>query len=156
MKSGARPPKQTPNVSAHAYQPLSWRDDRPSHPRDPFAAEFDTFPNSDTDHGCEMQAGCPDARERSRLLRLLGLINYRILCGSKVYIEVGGTVYKTLSGLYWRSVFTGVEHYLLRCEEVSGGIWTEGSSAVDLVDLPIVNTRDGWSAQGHSLMFMLS
>jgi hypothetical protein len=95
----------------------------------------------------------PSAREHSRLLHLLGLINYRILKGSRVYIEVGGVVYKTLCGLYWRSVFTGVEHYLLRCEEVS---WIEGSHAIEITDLPIVHTKDGWSAQGNSLMFMLN
>ena len=98
----------------------------------------------------------PDARERSRLLRLLGLINYRILTGSRVYVEVGGIVYRTLYGGYWRSVFTGVEHYLLKCQAVSGGVWTEGSNAVDLVDLPIAHTQEGWTAQGHSVMFMLN
>jgi hypothetical protein len=98
----------------------------------------------------------PDARERTRLFRLLGLINYRILTGNKVYVEVGGIVYKTLYGGYWRSVFTGVEHYLLKCQAVSGGIWTEGSNAVDLIDLPIAHTKNGWTAQGHSVMFMLN
>jgi hypothetical protein len=98
----------------------------------------------------------PDARERSRLLRLLGLINYRFLTGNKFYIEVGGIVYKTLYGGYWRSVFTGVEHYLLKCQAVSGSIWTEGSIEVDLVDLPIAHTQEGWTAQGHSVMFMLN
>ena len=98
----------------------------------------------------------PSAREQSRLLHLLGLINYKILTGKKVYIEVGGTVYKTLYGGYWRSVFTGVEHYLFRCQEVSGGMWTEGSTALGLIDLPIVHTKAGWTAQGHSLMFMLT
>jgi hypothetical protein len=98
----------------------------------------------------------PDARERSRLLRLLGLINYKVLTGNRVYVEVGGTVYRTLFGAYWRSVFTGVEHYLLKCQAVSGGIWTEGGDAVDLIDLPIGHTNDAWTAQGHSLMFLLS
>ena len=104
----------------------------------------------------KFDSGNPDARERSRLLRLLGLINYRILSGNRVYVEVGGNVYRTLYGGYWRSVFTGVEHYLLKCQAVSGGIWAEGSSAVDLVDLPIAHTQEGWTAQGHSVMFMLN
>lgn len=98
----------------------------------------------------------PDARDRSRLLQLLGSINYRILTGNRVYFEVGGVVYKTLWGLYWRSVFTGVEHYLLRCQQISGGIWNEESATVDLIDLPITRTNEGWTAEGHSLMFMLN
>jgi hypothetical protein len=98
----------------------------------------------------------PDARDRSRLLHLLGSINYSILTGKRVYIEVGGIVYKTLGGLYWRSVYTGVEHYLLRCQQISGGIWAEGSAAVGLVDLPISRTKEGWTAEGYSLLFMLN
>ena len=100
-------------------------------------------------------AAAPDAREQSRLLHLLGLINYKIIRGNRVYIEVGGIVYKTLYGGYWRSVFTGVEHYLLRCQEISGGMWTEGGTSVGMVDLPITHTKEGWAAKGHSLMFML-
>ena len=98
----------------------------------------------------------PDVRDQSRLLELLGLINYKILAGNRVYFEVGGVVYKTLYGGYWRSVFTGIEHYLLRCEEISGSLWTEGSSTAAVVDLPIVYSNDGWTARGHSLSFMLS
>ena len=97
-----------------------------------------------------------DARERSRLFRLLGRINYKVLTGTSVYIEVGGKVYRTLYGGYWRSVFTGVEHYLLRCQEVSGSIWADGSSAINEIDLPIAHSKDGWTAKGYSLMFMLS
>src|SRR5258708_38018014 len=96
-----------------------------------------------------------DARERSRLLQLLGSINYRIVQGNRVYIEVGGIVYKTLWGLYWRSVFTGVEHYLLRCQQISS-VWSEGNAGVDMIDLPISRTSEGWTARGHSLMFMLN
>jgi len=98
----------------------------------------------------------PDARDRSRLLHLLGSVNYRIITGNRVYFEVGGVVYKTLWGLYWRSVYTGVEHYLLRCQQISGGIWSEEGTGVDLIDLPITRTNEGWTAQGHSLMFMLN
>lgn len=96
-----------------------------------------------------------DARDQSRLLDLLGRINYKILKGSSVYIQVGGTVYKTICGLYWRSVFTGVEHYLLRCQEVSWSMWTEEESEVGLIDLPITHSQSGWTANGQSLMFML-
>ena len=95
----------------------------------------------------------PDVREQCRLLDLLGKINYRILSGNRVYVEVGGVVYKTLYGGYWRSVFTGIEHYLLRCEQVSGIAWTDNTSAVDL---PIAYSNEGWTASGHSLSFILN
>ena len=98
----------------------------------------------------------PDVLDQCRLLDLLGRINYKILSGKKVYIEVGGVVYKTLYGGYWRSVFTGIEHYLLRCQEVSGSVWTEENSASGVVDLPIVYSNNGWTARGHSLSFMLT
>jgi len=97
-----------------------------------------------------------DARDQSRLLDLLGRINYKILKGSTVYIQVGGNVYKTLCGLYWRSVYTGVEHYLLRCQEVSWSVWNDDDSSENVVDLPITPSNTGWSANGQSLMFMLN
>lgn len=127
------------------YKPEAWRNDdytlsRDQHPLNPL--------HRSTTH--------PDVRDQSRLLELLGRINYRILSGNRVYIEVGGVVYKTLYGGYWRSVFTGIEHYLLRCEEVSGSIWTEENSSADVVDLPIVYSNNDWTARGHSLSFMLS
>jgi hypothetical protein len=89
-------------------------------------------------------------------LDLLGRINYRILTGNRVYVEVGGVVYKTLYGGYWRSVFTGIQHYLLRCEEIPTSTWTEGTESPVVVDLPISYSNEGWSAQGHSLSFLLS
>jgi hypothetical protein len=98
----------------------------------------------------------PDVRDQTLILELLGRINYKIIKGDRVYVEVGGVVYKTLYGGYWRSVFTGIEHYLLKCEEVSGSIWTEGSDAAAVVDLPIAYSKEGWTAQGHSLSFMLA
>ena len=97
-----------------------------------------------------------DALDQSRLLDPLGRINYKILKGSTVYIQVGGNVYKTLCGLYWRSVFTGVEHYLLRCQEVSWSVWSEEEDSASVVDLPITNSRSGWTANGQSLMFLLN
>ena len=98
--------------------------------------------------------GEPSMREQCRLLDLLGRINYRILSGNKVYVEVDGVVYKTLYGGYWRSVFTGIEHYLLRCERVSGNVWNhEGKTSVDL---PIAYSDNGWTARGHSLSFILN
>ena len=98
----------------------------------------------------------PDVREQTRVLELLGRINYKIIKGNRVYIEAGGVVYKTHYGGYWRSVFTGVEHYLFRCEQVSGSVWAEEDYADTAVDLPISYSNDGWTANGHSLSFMLS
>jgi hypothetical protein len=97
----------------------------------------------------------PDVKDQTRVLDLLGRINYKILAGDRVYIEVGGVVYKTLYGAYWRSVFTGIEHYLLRCEQITGSIWAD-DDAVAVVDLPIVYSTEGWTASGHSLSLMLS
>lgn len=98
----------------------------------------------------------PDVREQTRVLELLGRVNYKIIKGSKVYIEVDGVVYKTLYGGYWRSVFTGIEHYLLRCEQVSGAIWAEETLTGRAVDLPIAYSNEGWTASGHSLSFVLA
>ena len=98
----------------------------------------------------------PDVRDQTRVLLLLGRINYKIIKGDRVYIEAGGVVYKTLYGGYWRSVFTGVEHYLFKCEQVSGSIWAEDNLPNTVLELPIVFSSDGWTANGHSLSLMLS
>lgn len=97
----------------------------------------------------------PGARDQTKLLDLIGKINFKIIKGKRVYIEVGGVVYKTHYGGYWRSVFTGVEHYLFRCEQVSGSVWADDSDEDPIVDLPIVYSNEGWTASGHSLSFML-
>ena len=127
------------------YKPEGWRNDEDSLSRE--EQVFTRLHRSHIDH---------DVRDRSLVLELLGRINYKILRGNRVYIEVGGVVYKTLYGAYWRSIFTGIEHYQLKCEEISGSIWTEGSNATAVVDLAIVYSNDGWTARGHSLSFMLS
>ena len=111
------------------YEPEAWRDDY------------------QTD-------GDPSSREQCRLLDLLGRINYRILSGNRVYVEVGGVVYKTIYGGYWRSVFTGMEHYLLHCEQVSSAVWKEEKTTA--VDLPIAYSNGGWTTRGHSLSFILN
>ncbi len=98
----------------------------------------------------------PGVREQTRVLELLGHVNYKIIKGNRVYVEVGGVVYKTLYGGYWRSVFTGVEHYLLRCEQVSGSVWADEEDTGAAVDLPIAFSNEGWTASGYSLSFMLS
>jgi hypothetical protein len=98
----------------------------------------------------------PDIKQQTLILDLLGKINYKILSGKRVYIEVGGVVYKTLYGGYWRSVFTGLEHYLLRCEQVSDAVWADDDPEAAIIDLPIAYSTEGWTARGHSLSFMLS
>lgn len=125
------------------YTPEAWREDS--------SLADDDLPGSPS-------ASSPSSRDQCRLLDLLGRINYKILTGKRVYVEVDGVVYKTLYGGYWRSVFTGIEHYLLRCEQVSGSAWTnelqgEGNGSVDL---PIAYSKDGWTARGHSLSFILN
>lgn len=123
------------------YKPESWRDD-----------------SSADDNLRGSPSADPTVRDQCRLLDLLGRINYKIISGNRVYIEVDGVVYKTLYGGYWRSVFTGIEHYLLRCEQVSGNAWSneitgEGNRSVDL---PIAYSKEGWTARGHSLSFILN
>ncbi len=119
------------------YTPEAWRDDI-----------------SSTDDDLLVPPSAINPTGRSRLLDLLGRINYKIISGKRVYVEVDGVVYRTVYGGYWRSVFTGIEHYLLRCEQVSGSAWTnEGSGSIDL---PIAYSNDGWTARGHSLSFILN
>src|SRR5215210_2980018 len=101
-------------------------------------------------------AGDPSVREQCKLLDLLGRINYKILSGNRVYVEVGGIVYKTLYGGYWRSVFTGIEHYLLRCEQVSGSIYADEDAPGTPVVLPVMYSSNGWTADGYSISFMLA
>jgi len=112
------------------YEPETWRDDK------------------------EVAGSDPSVREQCRLLDLLGRINYRILSGNRVYVEVGGVVYKTIYGGYWRSVYTGIEHYLLHCEQVSTAVWKEENTTA--VDLPIAYSNGGWTTRGHSLSFLLN
>ena len=132
MKDEAGPPMPR-------YKPEAWRDD---------------ISPADDDLSASPSAVSPTVHDQCRLLDLLGRINYKIISGKRVYVEVDGVVYKTLYGGYWRSVFTGIEHYLLRCEQVSGNAWTtEGNESIDL---PIAYSNDGWTARGHSLSFILN
>jgi len=78
---------------ATPYKPEGWRD-----------------VDSTSDDLLHFHTPDPTAREQCRLLDLLGRINYKILSGNRVYVEVDGVVYKTLYGGYWLSVFTGIEH----------------------------------------------
>jgi hypothetical protein len=128
------------NPEVLSYTPEQWRSD-----------ESTVFAGDLLSH----RSDSPDAREQSRLFDLLGRINYKILTGNKVYIQAGGVVYKTIYGGYWRSVFTGVEHFLLRCEEIQTPIWLQ-DQVNSFVDLPISYSNGGWTANGHSLSFILA
>lgn len=123
--------------------PGAWRDER-------------TLSLKETPHTqLTLGTASASAREQSRLLELLGLINFKILSGNSLYLEVDGAVYKILYGVYWRSVFTGAEHYLLRCNEISEGMWIEDQGAAGEVDLVIRYTEGGWIVQGCSLKFIV-
>jgi hypothetical protein len=124
--------------------PGAWREDNPPRPEESPRA---------LSHPARPVETCP--REQSKLLEMLGLINFRILSGHSLYIEVSGAVYKILYGCYWRSVFTGAEHYFLRCDRVADGAWIEGHDAPSKVDLAIRYTDAGWLVKGHSLKLML-
>ena len=104
----------------------------------------------------QTRVATPTPREQTRILELLGSINYRIFQGKRVYLEVDGVVYKTLYGGYWQSVFTGVDHYLLKCEQVSGSPWAEDERDDWIVDLPIAYLNHAWTTNGHSLSYILS
>ncbi|HYE65123.1 MAG TPA: hypothetical protein VD966_06050 [Pyrinomonadaceae bacterium] len=92
----------------------------------------------------------PNATEQSRLFDLLGRINYFILRGARVYLEVHGTAYRVLYGLYWQSVFSGEQHWGLKCEEI-GHVWIEKEGAELSVVLPLRYTQRGWVIEAHSL-----
>lgn len=135
------------------YQPEAWRIDDTNFSRDEADCSLLRFTRA------ERNRPLPGVWDQTQVLELLGRINYRIIKGKRVYVEVGGVVYKTLYGGYWRSVFTGVEHYLLRCEQVSGSIWAadeSGNDAASAIDLPIAYSNHGWTASGYSLSFMLA
>ena len=50
--------------------------------------------------------------------------------------------------------FTGVEHYLLRCQEVSWSMWDDEEDPAHVIDLPITHSKAA-DRQRQSLMFML-
>lgn len=131
------------------YNPETWRDLE--------TLEAASLPSSSTNTFFREESfnSRPTVKEQTLILDLLGRINYKIISGKKVYVEVGGVVYKTLYGGYWRSVFTGLEHYLLRCEQVSNSVWADEDETASVVDLPIAYSTEGWTASGHSLSFML-
>jgi hypothetical protein len=132
---------ETLQMDYERYQPESWRGDDGG------------FVSTD-DHSINLRS-VPNVFERSLVLSLLGRINYQIITGHRVYIEAAGRVYKAIWGGYWRSVFTGVEHFTLKCEEVSGAVWSNDDSQKS-VDLPIEFSNNAWTTHGNSLSFLLS
>lgn len=130
----------------HQPEPGAWQDDEPTlllgHPRQQLQSTEETEE--------------PDPQAQSKLLELLGLINLKVLGGGTVYLEVNGRAYKVLFGAYWRSVFTGAEHYLLKCEEIADGMWIEGETAAHEIELAISYMEGGWAVKGCSLKFMAS
>ena len=96
------------------------------------------------------------AQDQSKLLELLGLINFKILSGDSLYLEVDGARYKVLYGVYWRSVFTGEEHYLLRCSEITEEMWIEGCGLPSEVDLAIRYKEGGWIVKDCPLKFIVT
>ena len=97
----------------------------------------------------------PGATEQSRLFDLLGRINYVVLRGNGLYLQASGNVYRVRYGAYWQSVYSGEQHWELRCEEVGHGVWAEGHETVVLVDLPLRYTRHGWVIEVGSLFCLL-
>ncbi|HEX6624132.1 MAG TPA: hypothetical protein VF064_10500 [Pyrinomonadaceae bacterium] len=97
----------------------------------------------------------PEATEQSRLFDLLGRINYVVLRGSGLYLQAGGKVYRVRYGAYWQSVYSGEQHWELRCEEVGYGVWADGHETTFVIDLPIRYTRHGWVIEVGSLFCLL-
>ncbi|MCA1591409.1 MAG: hypothetical protein LC754_01885 [Acidobacteria bacterium] len=97
----------------------------------------------------------PRATEQSRVFDLLGQINYKILQGNCVYLRVCGTTYKVLYGVYWQSVFSGVQHWGLKCTVIEDGMWAEEYPAAMNVDLPLRFTKDGWIVEAETFQFLL-
>ncbi|HEX8145543.1 MAG TPA: hypothetical protein VF553_23440 [Pyrinomonadaceae bacterium] len=95
------------------------------------------------------------SRDESLLFDLIGKIDHKILQGVAVYVEVQGIAYKVLYGVYWRSIYSGIAYWGLRCEAIEKGMWAQGNQATDKVDIPISNTPEGWVVEGQSLKFLL-
>lgn len=135
---------ETNRKTSFQLEPGAWRDDR-------------TLLVKETSHQELTQVGTsnPSPQAQSKLLELLGLINLKILSGNSLYLEADGTVYKILYSVYWRSVFTSAEHYLLRCEEIAERMWMDSGDAPGNVDLAIRYTEDGWIVKDCSLRFMI-
>ncbi|MGB8508116.1 MAG: hypothetical protein WCD76_06915 [Pyrinomonadaceae bacterium] len=98
----------------------------------------------------------PAAVEQSRVFDLLGQINYKILRGHTVYLRACGTTYKVLHGIYWQSVFSGIQHWGLRCAAIESGMWAEEYLSSINVELPLRFTKDGWIVEAATFQFLLA
>lgn len=97
----------------------------------------------------------PAAVEQSHVFDLLGQINYKILQGHCVYLRACGMTYKVLYGVYWRSVFSGVQHWGLKCAAIRDGMWADEYLAAMHVELPLRFTKDGWVVEAETFQFLL-
>src|SRR5258707_11757303 len=120
------------------YEPESWRGEMPPGEEGKFIR-------------VERGQSLPSARDQTKVMELLGRVNYKIIKGKRVYVEVDGVVYKTLYGGFWRRVFTGIEHYPLRGEEVSGFVWGAEKCASGVADLTVASLNDGRAPGGYFL-----
>jgi hypothetical protein len=87
---------------------------------------------------------------------LIGRIDHKVLQGYSLYIQIRGTAYKVLYGIYWRSVYSDQQFWGLRCEEIERGMWAEADSNTTCIDLPIRYTEEGWTVEEQSLQFLLN
>lgn len=131
------------DTSCDAVESERWRERR--------AASNGTFEQKHPD----LEALEPTPEQHSKLLEMLGQLNYRTILGDPVYIRVGEVAYRILYAIYWRSVYSGIEHFLLKCEEIKQGMWAESDTTTTEVDLPIRYTREGWMVGDYSLKLML-
>ncbi|HKS28344.1 MAG TPA: hypothetical protein VJS44_11015 [Pyrinomonadaceae bacterium] len=104
----------------------------------------------------DLQISLPSARDESRLFDLIGRIDHRVLQGHSFYIQIRGTAYKILYGVYWRSIYSDKQFWGLRCEEIERGMWAEDDTDTTCIDLPIRYTDEGWTVEEQSLQFLLT
>src|SRR5258705_12790819 len=71
------------------YEPESWRGEMPPGEEGKFIR-------------VERGQSLPSARDQTKVMELLGKVNYKIIHGKRGYVEVDGVVYKTLYGGFLR------------------------------------------------------
>src|SRR5258705_7465181 len=90
------------------YKPEAWRHDDATR-----SVDFDLTSQMSVFIRNHRAQTNPDVRDQTLILDLLGRINYKILSGKRVYVEVGGVVYKTLYGGFLGSSFPRLQQYPL-------------------------------------------
>lgn len=135
---------ESSSVSTGKVEPESWREDT-------------LLPTGEVSRcpPVPLVSGEIMARDEARLFDLLGRIDHKILGGDCIYIELKGSSYKVLYCGYWRSIYTGVAHYLLRCKEIKEGMWRQGAAAATEVDLSVHYSQHGWVIEGQPLRSLL-